>query len=274
MIAASVTMSYSQDYRQNLQKAAEAVKLAVEREPDTRLVVFGEMITGWYHPGVEQSTPIPADKLAFPELCQTAAEKGVNIVFGISELSGSGKHNSLVLLNSCGEIASVHRKRNLKKSEIEAGYTPGSSPVTYAQIEGLKVGMVICSDAADPETVKALMKSSQDLIILILADDKDRNRFMARINARLYNSWIVTANRFGWEGKRFWDGHSVISDPRGRIRAYSVGKESMLFHRISSFGEPSLLRKLYVRSPIPFIILRNLKGLMTYFQVISLSSIF
>jgi len=264
MIAASVTMRCSSDYRENLRRATEAVRRISEKEPETGLVVFGEMITGWYDPGSRRCESIPTDDPALKELCHTAQFLKVNIALGVSELSGTGRHNSLVLLDSRGGIKAVHRKRNLKKSEIEAGYVPGELPATFVEIEDLKTALLICSDAADPETVKTLMRSRLDLIILILADDRDENRFMARCNARLYDAWIVTANRFGFEGDHYWDGHSVISDPGGRIREYSAGKESILFHNIKPAEEPSLLRKLAVRLPLPFIVLGNLRALRSY----------
>jgi hypothetical protein len=35
----------------------------------------------------------------------------------------------------------------------------------------------------------------------------------------VYDAWIVTANRYGDENGYFWNGHTVISDPIGSLRA-------------------------------------------------------
>ena len=91
---------------------------------------------------------------------------------------------------------------------------------------------------------------------------------MSRLNARLYDSWIVSANRFGREDDRFWEGHAAISDPWGRLRASSTGRGSVLHHRIK-FGSRNILfrcfRKLITLLPLPFMLLFNWKRVRSYF---------
>ena len=91
--------------------------------------------------------------------------------------------------------------------------------------------MITCSDAAHQRTIKELIQSDLDLILYSLADDKDENWFMAKTLARLFDSWMVSANRFG-EENRYWNGHTFISDPLGKLQEMSVDREGYLVHTI------------------------------------------
>jgi len=269
MRIASVVMKCSQDPAANLAAVTDSVCRITSFCPDTKLIVFGEMITGWYRPLEEpeyhRQISLHLNDPVFSGLLRTARERRVHICFGMSELFEGQMYNSQVLAGSDGSIQAVHRKRNLKKGEVLAGYMPGDEPVTFTEINGLRTAVVICSDAADFATVKKLMRSRFDLLILSLADDRDEKWFMARCNARMYDSWIVTSNRYGYESERFWGGHAVISDPHGKIRERSVGKEAVLMHDVQPFGGSSFIRKQLVRLPVPFIILGNIKSLRSYF---------
>lgn len=269
MKAVSVTLKCCGNPSVNLSNIAETVHRVSEEIPDAGLVVFGEMVTGFYDPGnmaeYHRNISLPVNDHILADVENAARQNGIHVCFGMSELSENTMYNSQVLLDNLGQIKTVHRKRNLKSAETGAGYQPGETPVTFTEINGLRTAIVICSDAASPGTMKILMKSRPDLIILSLADDKDENWFMARCNAHLYGSWIITANRFGAEGHRFWNGHTVISDPNGKIRSRSVGKEAVLCENIEPFEPLSFLRRLRNRCAVPFIVLGNLKALRSYF---------
>ncbi len=267
--AAAVTLRCSSNPSVNLSNIAETVSRVAQDFPGTDLVVFGEMVTGLYNPkekaDYHRSISFPVNDQTLAEVEKASRVNRIHVCFGMSELSGSTMYNSQVLIDNLGQIKAVHRKRNLKSSEIAAGYSSGEAPVTFTVINGLRTAIVICSDAASPATMKILMKNSLDLVILSLADDRDENWFMARCNAHLYDSWIITANRYGREGSLYWDGHTVISDPRGHIVSRSSGREAVLSEDIEPFKPLSFFCKLKKRAAVPFIVLGNLKSLRSYF---------
>ena len=114
----------------------------------------------------------------------------------------------------------------------------------------------------------ALIKSRLDLVILSLAEDKDERWFMAKFNARMYDAWVVTANRYGQEGDEFWNGHIVISDPLGELRVTGQDKEQYLVHELKFDANQSrlrtVIRNVYVKAFLVWRILRDWKTARAY----------
>jgi len=162
----------------------------------------------------------------------------------LSELDGTSLRDAQVLLDPQGQVQAIHRKWNLKPVEKKANYQPGPVPVTITDNKGIKTGIIICSDAASPHAMSRLLKSRLDLIILSLADDSDEGLLMAKFNARMYDAWIVTANRYGDENGYFWNGHMVISDPCGELRVTGQGHEQYLVYELVCAAHPSWLKRV------------------------------
>ena len=269
---AGVAMSCDREPDVNRAKMADMVGAIMRAHPDTELVVFGEMILGWYSPGKMPeyhrriSQPISNETLQL--FSSLAVEHGIYLCFGMSELDGASLHNAQVLLNPQGQVQAIHRKWNLKPGEKKANYQPGPVPVTITDIKGIRTGIVICSDAASPRAMWELMKSRLDLVILSLADDSDEGLFMAKLNARMYDAWIVTANRYGDEDGWFWNGHLVISDPCGELHATGQGDEQYLAHELmcgaDRSGPKRVLRNVIVKAPLFLHIIRNWKKARAY----------
>jgi predicted amidohydrolase len=230
------------------------------------------MILGWYNPGEMPAYHRRISRPVFGEVTRAlgslALEYGIYLSFGLSEIHDETLYNAQVLLNPRGEIQAIHRKWNLKPGERNADYQPGADLVTITNVKGIKTGIIICSDAASLHTMWALIKRRLDLVILSLADDQDERLFMARFNARLYDAWVVTANRYGQEGGEFWNGHIVISDPLGELRATGHDKEQYLVYELNFAPAQSRLKRAirngYVKAPLVLHILRNWKVARSY----------
>jgi predicted amidohydrolase len=268
---ASVAMTCDRLPEVNRTRMAGMVDAIADAHPGVQLVFFGEMILGWYNPGgspqyhqrIAESIPGETTRA----LAALALKHEIFVCFGLSELDGDVLHNSQVLLNPRGEIQAVHRKRNLKPGERQANYQPGPRAVTITDIHGVRTGLVICSDTASPRIMWALMKSRLDLILLSLADD-DRDDFASRFQARMYDAWLVTANRRGQEGKELWPGLIVLSDPLGEVRIAEQGREQYLIHQLGFADTPSWLKRAlriaWVRTPVIVHVLRNWKRARSY----------
>lgn len=269
---ASVTMSCHQDPDANLRKMTDIIGSIMGERPETQLIVFGEMILGWYDPeemsDYHRRISIHLSHDSLGELSRMAFEFGVYICAGFSENDGGYLYNSQVLFDRLGDPR-VHRKHNLETSEVNCGYHPGNDPFTLTGVMGHRTALLVGSDLARFSTARKLAGIRPDLVILSLADDSDPGFLMAGVNARMYDSWIVTANRFGTEDDRVWEGHTFISDPRGRLTETSSGRETVLYQKLV-FPSPDpvsrFFRKLITRAPLPFIILSNWKRLRRYFQ--------
>lgn len=269
---ASVTMSCDRDPNLNRIKIANTLDAIAQAHPDVNLVIFGEMILGWYNPGempeYHRRISEPISREALQVFASLATQHRIHLCFGMSEIDDGKLHNAQVLLTPQGEIQAVHRKWNLKPGEKSANYQPGSVPVTITDIKGVKTAIVICSDAASPRVMRELMRSRVDMIILSLADDRDDDLFMAKFNARMYDAWIVTANRYGGENGHFWNGHTVISDPCGKLRATGQDKEQFLVYELRFVEKQSWLKRAvriaWVKTPLIWHILRNWERTKSY----------
>jgi predicted amidohydrolase len=264
---ATVALQCDAEPSVNRARVVAMTEAIVDAHPDVELVVFGEVILCWYTPRRREyhqrtAEPIPGETTRI--MARLAAEHGIYLSFGLSESRDGRLYNAQVLLNPAGEIQAVHRKRYPKSDT----FSRGPVPVTVTEIKGIKTGMLICSDAASPRTMWELMKSRLELIVLSLADDSDEDLFMARFNARMYDAWMVTANRYGDEDGHFWDGHLMVSDPLGRLRVTTNGREQYQVYDLgfaSSSSWPKwLLRSAMVKAPVIFHVLRNWKRARSY----------
>ncbi|MBO1415761.1 carbon-nitrogen hydrolase family protein, partial [Streptomyces sp. FH025] len=124
----------------NVERHAEAVRTA-----RTRLVVFPELsLTGYdlAAPAVD-----PADDRLAP-LVEACAAAGAVALVGAPVLEADGSE-SIATLAVTGEGAEVvYRKMRLHGPEFDR-FTPGPKPVVL-ELDGLRLGLAICADAADP----------------------------------------------------------------------------------------------------------------------------
>jgi predicted amidohydrolase len=272
LTVASLAMRCDQEPGVNRDRMVGIVEAVMGAHPGVEIILFGEMTLGWYQPGKDAgyhqriSEPLRGETLQV--LSPLAKRYGIYLCYGMSELDQGRLYNTQVLLDPRGEVQAVHRKLNLKNDEIAAGYQPGPSRVTITEVKGIRTGLVICSDAASPKTMIELVKSRLDLILQGLADDHDEDRFAAKFNASMYDAWFVTANRFGDEDGHFWNGHLVVSDPWGRLRAGSQDQPGHLVYEIE-FTENkawlvSCLRQIVVKTPLIFHLIMNWRKIRIY----------
>ena len=269
---ACVTISIDQDPEKNMGKIINHVDALMQAHPDTELILFGEMLLGWFDPEkspeYHQAIARPLSKDFLQPLTDRCQHYEIYTCFGMPELDGEERYNTQVLINPDGKLQAVHRKWNLKSAERMAGYQSGSAPVTLTNIKNLRTGILICSDAAHPKTMWQLVKSRLDLIILSLADDSDEDFFMAKFNAHMYDAWVATANRYGDEDGHYWNGHTVISDPTGSLRAASKDKAGYLLFDINLDRDQNflkfLLRNAFTKTYLLSHLLGNLKRIKDY----------
>jgi predicted amidohydrolase len=269
---ASFALSCDREPESNLNRIAQKIDDLMQTHPGVELVLLGEMILGWYNPGgmpeYHRQIAQPVSQTTLQTFTSLARRHGIYLCLGMSELDDRKLYNTQVLINPQGRIQAVHRKWNLKLAEREAGYQPGAFPLTIMDIKGIKTGIAICSDLASPRTIWEAMRSRLDLILLSLTDDRDQDRFMAKFNAHLYDAWIVTANRYGDEGSRFWNGHLVVSDPLGHLRLTGQDGERTLIYDLSfadkGYWLKRTVRNIWVKTPLVFHILKNWKRAKSY----------
>ena len=164
--------------------------------------------------------------------------------------------NAQILIAPDGEILAVHRKFHLMESSRI--FSPGNIPATIVEIKGVRTGIIICSDIQSPVVRKSLKAKRVKLILGGLANPSDPNFFVSGMIAKLFDSWIVTANRYGEEDGNFYEGDMIFSDPLGQLQHTAMGAEQLVCEKIYFVTNESTvkqkLRRIYVGiSFIPFL---------------------
>lgn len=224
-----MALEVDRDPAANLEAMAGVLADVATAAPDTRVVVFGETILGWYHDpddpeGYQRSVAQPVPGPATDALGALADASDRYVAFGLVEDDAGTLHNSLVLLDPDGEVAAVHRKVDLTDWDVEAGMVPGDG-ITTADIDGLQVGLLVCSDFESRSMVEDLADTRPDLVLLALASGMG-----AAIDptARQLEAWVVAANRFGEEAEVPYDGAIWISNPAGSHAAWASGSATWI----------------------------------------------
>jgi len=148
-----------------------------------------------------------------------AAEKKATIVLGFAERSDGGLYNSSMLVAPDGSTA-IYRKVQLFCDEKRI-FDPGDRSPSVVEVDGVRLGMMICFDWIFPEVARTLALKGADVLChatnLVLPFCQD-----AMVTRCIENRvFAVTSNRVGTEcraGSKFtFTGRSQIVSPKGEI---------------------------------------------------------
>jgi len=266
---ACVTMTCDVDPTVNRARMLDMVRVIKRAHPDVELILFGEAVTGWYSVGAETkeyrrriAESVPGETTAM--MSTAAQELRTYLCFGLTELSGERTYNSQVLIDPAGVITAVHRKVNLQGATT---FAPGSVPVTMADIKGVRTAIIICSDIQSSAVRKELGAQTPDLILGSLANPSDPNWFISGLIAKLFDAWILTANRYGPDGAQFFDGQMIIADPLGQLRVKAKDQAQYIYYVIGFDGGRSparrFLGRLYVWESLGLHMIKNIGTMLS-----------
>jgi predicted amidohydrolase len=198
-----------------------------------RLVVFPELFTTGYNMGSrlrELAEPVPGPSL--DAIGAAAADAGIAILTGFCERDGERLFNSAVLVERDGGLRAVHRKCHLFGAMEGELFTPGDARAT-AELDGLRLGILICYDVEFPEAVRALALAGAELVAVpttLMAPHDLVARAMVPVRAAENQVFVAYANRTGAEGDLAYIGQSCIVGPDGAdlARAGRNGEELLL----------------------------------------------
>jgi predicted amidohydrolase len=153
-------------------------------------------------------------------LSELARGRGLWIVAGLPERSGTRLYNSAVLVGPRGHVA-TYRKVHLFDEE-KRWFSPGDTGFRVIDIGPARLGIMVCFDWIFPEAARSLALAGADIIAhpsnLVLPYGPE-----AMVTRCLENRvFAVTANRIGSErrgGKNrlTYIGRSGVVDPKGKV---------------------------------------------------------
>ncbi len=219
--------------------ADNATRLAALVEPvSADLFVMPELaLSGYLFESTEEALGLSQspDDPVFNGLAEQARAKNATMILGFAERAEEGLFNSSLLIAPDGRRA-VYRKIQLFNTEKDI-FQPGNRPPAVVEVQGVKLGMMICFDWIFPEIARSLALLGADILChstnLVLPYCQD-----AMVTRSIENRvFSVTSNRVGTERRAGMEltftGQSEIVTPRGRIleRAGETG-EAVLVQKI------------------------------------------
>ena len=155
---------------------------------------------------------------SFDFFSRIAAENNIHILAGLIEKEDGSNYNSLIHIDSTGQIkAKYHKIHPFSFGTENKHYTRGENPV-FTDIYGWKTGLSICYDLRFPELYRNYGKERTDLIIVIAnwPDTRIEHwKLLLRARAIENQCYVAGVNRVGNDPRLNYNGFSGIIDPLG-----------------------------------------------------------
>ncbi|MFH1688654.1 MAG: nitrilase-related carbon-nitrogen hydrolase [Candidatus Eisenbacteria bacterium] len=196
--------------------------LSMIADEDAHLFVLPELVlSGYIFESRDEAMSLSQDPGGndFQGVAAMAAEKNATIVLGFAERAGDRLYNSSILVPPDGTV-SVYRKVQLFHNEKRI-FDPGDRCPSVVEVDGVRLGMMICFDWIFPEIARTLALKGADILChstnLVLPFCQD-----AMVTRCIENSvFALTSNRVGTEsraGSEFtFTGRSQVVAPKGEI---------------------------------------------------------
>ncbi|MDH3216586.1 MAG: hypothetical protein OEN01_09875 [Candidatus Krumholzibacteria bacterium] len=161
------------------------------------------------------------------EMKKLAKKRQLTLVFGMAEKKGRKFYNSSVLVTSKGKVFSYQKTHLFDREKLF--FQPGDKSYAVHEVDGTKIGMIVCFDWFFPEVTRVLALKGAQIIChpsnLVLPYCQDAMRTRSIEN----KVFTVTANRIGTEKRGSFSmtftGKSQVVDPEGNVLA-SAGERS------------------------------------------------
>ncbi|MDH0747408.1 carbon-nitrogen hydrolase family protein [Pseudomonas sp. GD03842] len=198
------------------------VQAAEAASQGAALVVFPEMFLSGYNIGARAARELaqPSDGPAAQTIRDIARSSGIAIVYGYPELSDDGQvYNAVQMIDAQGARRCNYRKTHLYGELDKSMFSAGDAHFPVVEMDGWKLGFLICYDVEFPENARRLALAGVDLMLVPTANMAPYD-FVAQVTvrARAFENqcYLVYANYCGSEGSIHYCGQSSICAPDGQ----------------------------------------------------------
>lgn len=238
---------------ENRQKVKNWVKETVKEEkPDT--IVLPEMWTTAYTlPELDVLADIDGEPTTsfLKELARTYQ---INIIGGSFANKKDGKfYNTSIALNRQGEVVYTYDKIHLVPMLDEPKYlTGGQKKAKVFELDGIKMGFIICYDLRFPELARSLaLQGAQILYVVAEWPTARKEHWKALQIARAIENqfYVVSCNSVGsYDGEDF-AGTSMVIDPWGNhLQVGSEETEETIVESVSLESVPEIRQNVPIFS--------------------------
>ncbi|WP_030674785.1 carbon-nitrogen hydrolase family protein [Streptomyces sp. NRRL B-1347] len=198
-----------------------------------RLLVTPEMFLTGYAIGDDvPRLAEPADGEAADAVADIAVRHGLAVAYAYPERDGEHVYNAVQLIDADGTRLANYRKTHLFGCFERDHFTPGERTVVQAELDGVRIGLMICYDVEFPENVRAHALAGTDLLLVPTAQ-MHPFQFVAEsvVPVRAFENqmYVAYVNRVGHEGEFEFVGLSTLAGPDGVARARAGRGDELVF---------------------------------------------
>ena len=229
------------DLDANLQKIARAADQA--RADGISMLVVPELALTGYPPEDLLLRPALIDKLAAANLMLQEISHDVTLCVGAPSAApvatsdwalGNNSARPASLLNSLlmyrnGEHVLSYHKQSLPNYQVfdERRYFVAGTQSMVCDLDGLRVGLLVCEDVWVPDIVESTCRLGVDLILVVNASPFAEGKFGERLDhlkhrASVNQVPIAYVNLVGGQDELIFDGGSLVVDRDGEIIAQAT----------------------------------------------------
>jgi predicted amidohydrolase len=184
-----------------------------------RLLVCPELtLTGYDIGHVAADVAEPDHGRMMQAVVDVARRHGIAVAYSYPERAGSELFIAAALVDRDGHVLARYRKSHLYGVGEAAVYTPGRGDVVVADLDGFRVGLLVCYDVEFPEQVRRLALAGVDLLAVPTALMRPYDAVSTMVvPTRSFENQIAIAyaNRCGVENDLEFCGLSCIVGPDG-----------------------------------------------------------
>ncbi|MFD9544532.1 carbon-nitrogen hydrolase family protein [Streptomyces sp. NPDC060022] len=219
---------------ENIKVLDEAAGRAAEA--GARLLVCPELfLTGYAVGDAVPTLAEPADGPGAQAVAELCARHGIAVLYGYPERAGELIFNAAQLIGPDGTALANYRKTHLFGSFEQKWFTPGEQAVVQADLDGVRIGVLICYDVEFPENVRAHALAGTGLLLVPTAQ-MHPFQFVAEsvVPVRAFESqmYVAYVNRTGPEGEFEFVGLSCLAGPDGIVRTRAGRGEELVIGEV------------------------------------------
>ncbi|UST63656.1 carbon-nitrogen hydrolase family protein [Pseudomonas moraviensis] len=198
------------------------------------LLVLPEMFITGYNIGAEAVSTLAEvyNGEWAQQIGRIAKAAGLAIVYGYPERTAEGQiYNAVQLIDAHGERLCNYRKSHLFGDLDRSMFSPGGAELPVVELDGWKLGFLICYDLEFPENARRLALAGAELIVVPTANMIPFD-FVAdvTVRARAFENqcYVAYANYCGHEGDIQYCGQSSVAAPDGSRIALAGLDEALI----------------------------------------------
>jgi len=218
------------DVAGNLQRLQKLVMEAT----DADLLVFPEMFLTGYNIGAEAVAALAEaqDGPSAQRIAALARSAATAILYGYPERADDGRiYNAVQLIDAQGQRLCNYRKTHLFGELDRSMFSTGPDDFPLVELNGWKLGFLICYDIEFPENARRLALAGAELILVPTANMVPYD-FIADVTVRSRafenQCYVAYANYCGHEGEIHYCGQSSIAAPDGTRIAQAGLDEALI----------------------------------------------